>query len=166
MYTEAIRKLDSSVNPVGVECCMRLQYGTLDHLRRDDFLQEIALAKACEVAKPGFLRELADSYGRAEDFDRAEGAVRSARASPRLAQRWAVLDDAALRKAGRAAGNAAYQARRDLKDMPAGDSGRAAAAAKLAAASASRKEIATEASRRGLSLSPTRGRAKEQGAER
>ena len=80
--------------------------------------------------------------------------------------RYAELDDAALRKAGRAAGNATYQARRDLKDMPAGDSGRAAAAAKLDAATASRKEIAAEARARGIKLSPARGRAKEQGAER
>ena len=42
---------------------MRLQYGTLDHLSHDDFIAEIAMARACERQEPGYLSRCAQSYG-------------------------------------------------------------------------------------------------------
>jgi hypothetical protein len=70
-YTDLIRTL-THLNPVGVEASMRLQYSTLDHLSRDDFKQEAALALACEMAEPGYLRKCADSFGMLAEFDRFE----------------------------------------------------------------------------------------------
>ena len=74
IYVETIRKLDptNSVNAVGVECAMRLLYGTLDHLATDRFVYEIGIAKLDEEMNPGELRLCADSYGRVEEFDRYE----------------------------------------------------------------------------------------------
>ena len=73
MYQSIIRDLDDTVNAVGIECAMRNQYGTLDHLSIADFAAEIRLLKQCEESSPGFLRRCSDSYGRAADFDEAEG---------------------------------------------------------------------------------------------
>ena len=67
--TNAIRELDATVNGVGVECFMRLKYGTLDHLSREEFAAEIELAKQIEAVNPGELRLCADSYNRASEFD-------------------------------------------------------------------------------------------------
>ena len=71
-YAKTIRKVDPTVNPIGVEASMRLQYGTLDHLSRGVFRGEIELAKACEREEPGFMRSTACSFGRGEAFDQAE----------------------------------------------------------------------------------------------
>ena len=71
-YAETIRTIDPTVNPIGVEASMRLQYGTLDHLSRGVFHGEIELAKACEREEPGFMRSTACSFGWGEAFDRAE----------------------------------------------------------------------------------------------
>ena len=50
---------------------MRLQYGTLDdHLSRQTLRDEIAIARLCEQAEPGYLRRTADSYGRLYDYSR------------------------------------------------------------------------------------------------
>lgn len=70
MYQDTIHELDPTVNPAGVEASMRLQFGTLDHLDRDEFRREIEVAKACESESPGYLRAVAESYGLAEDFER------------------------------------------------------------------------------------------------
>ena len=35
---------------------MRLEYGTLDHLSRTKFLEEVGIAKECERSQPGYLR--------------------------------------------------------------------------------------------------------------
>ena len=51
---------------------MRLQYGTLCHLHHGTFVAECAIAKAMEKDRPGFLRELAQSYGMGRTFDEAE----------------------------------------------------------------------------------------------
>ena len=58
-----IARIDPLVHAPGVEASMRLQYGTLDHLSREDFRQEIAIARDCERQQPGYLRRLAESYG-------------------------------------------------------------------------------------------------------
>ena len=71
-YAKTIRKIDPTVNPIGVEASMQLQYGTLDHLSRGVFREEIELAKACELEEPGFLRRTADSFGMGEAFDQAD----------------------------------------------------------------------------------------------
>lgn len=65
-----IRKLDPSLTPAqaaGVEGSMRLQYGTLCHLSRATFREEIGIALACERDRPGFLKSVADSYGIREE---------------------------------------------------------------------------------------------------
>ena len=71
-YVGLLYELDPTVNPVGVEYTMRLQYGTLDHLPHSIFLEEITLAKQCEAVDPGFLHKTAVSYGAGSDFDQAE----------------------------------------------------------------------------------------------
>ena len=62
-YLRIILELDPTVDAVGVEANMRLHYGTLDHLSRDEFKTEIAIAKEYEAAVPGFLKRCAESYG-------------------------------------------------------------------------------------------------------
>ena len=73
MYQNIIQSIDPTVNAVGIECAMRNQYGTLDHLSFDEFAAEIRLLKRCEEDKPGFLRRCSESYGQSADFDAAEG---------------------------------------------------------------------------------------------
>jgi hypothetical protein len=74
-YQATIHDLDPTVNPAGVEASMRLQFGTLDHLSRDDFRREIGIAKACEAEEPGYLEAVAESYGMAADYARWERAA-------------------------------------------------------------------------------------------
>ncbi|MCY4506647.1 MAG: hypothetical protein OXG35_06765 [Acidobacteria bacterium] len=71
-YTRLIRRIAPDANAVGVECSMRLMYGTLDHLDEETFVREAALARECEAADPGYMRRTADSYGLARDYDREE----------------------------------------------------------------------------------------------
>ena len=71
-YARSIHAIDPSVNAIGVECSMRLRFGVLDHLSHEDFVEEVAIARACEAAEPGYLKETADSYGRAAEFERWE----------------------------------------------------------------------------------------------
>jgi len=61
-YEKIILELDPTADACGVESFMRCQYGTLDHLSRDDFRREIKLAKACERERPGFLALLTSTY--------------------------------------------------------------------------------------------------------
>ena len=70
-YTRSIREIDESVNAVGVEAFLRLEYGTLDHLSREDVAREIELAKQAVGEEPGALRLFARSQSDAmlEDFD-------------------------------------------------------------------------------------------------
>ena len=64
-----------------------MQYGTLDHLSREEFAREIELAKQAETSEPGAMRLFAeaDSPSALEDFDRfqqeflSEGAGRTGR---------------------------------------------------------------------------------------
>ena len=56
---EAARTGHLDINAAGVEGSMRLMYGTLDHLTRDDFHREIAIAAECEAAQPSYLAECA-----------------------------------------------------------------------------------------------------------
>lgn len=72
MYEEIIKKIDLTVNPIGVEMNMRLEYGTLDTLSKAVFKKEIKLAKQMEAYDPGFLRRNAEIYGGLVDFDRWE----------------------------------------------------------------------------------------------
>ena len=69
-----IHKLDKSkkLNPAGVEANMRLQYGTLGFLEEQDFLFELEIAAECERQNPGYLRDVAASFGLADDFNRWE----------------------------------------------------------------------------------------------
>ena len=70
-YVKTIREIDNTVNAVGVEAFMRLEYGTLDHLPKEAFGREIALAKQTEAQEPGALRMCAraESNQTLEDFD-------------------------------------------------------------------------------------------------
>ena len=81
-YADMILGIDDTVNPVGVECWMRLQYGTLDHLPRETFAAEAAMAKVGEELQPGSLREIAGTYDSAERYDIAQGII-DARAKAR-----------------------------------------------------------------------------------
>ena len=74
-YAKTIHDLDPTINPVGVEESMRIQYGTLDHLDRATFRAEIRLAHDMEAEEPGILRRIADSYGNADRYDEAEAHV-------------------------------------------------------------------------------------------
>ena len=76
-YCETIRSIDRSVNAAGVEANMRLEYGTLDHLSRAQFREEIAIAKACESEQEGYLKAVAASYGMARQYDEDEQHVSS-----------------------------------------------------------------------------------------
>ena len=71
-YQQRIADIDPTINPVGVECAMRNQYSTLDHLWDDDFRQEIAIAHACEKEKPGFLKGCAKNHGHADEHAKWE----------------------------------------------------------------------------------------------
>ena len=64
-----IRELDPGVNAVGVEAAMHLQYGTLDHLSREQFAEEIRIARECEAQSPGFLQLCAEGeFGNLDGF--------------------------------------------------------------------------------------------------
>lgn len=52
-----------TVSPEIVEAYMRLQYGTLNHLSREEFEKEIILAQGCFELDPEGSQELAQIYG-------------------------------------------------------------------------------------------------------
>lgn len=56
-HQDLIHELEPTVNPVGIKASMRLQYGTLDHLSRETFVEEIRLTKLSEAHQPGFLKQ-------------------------------------------------------------------------------------------------------------
>lgn len=73
-YQKTIREVAPNAgNPAGIEGHMRNQYGTLDHLSRDEFAYEARLAAACEKEMPGYLRLCAAGQGFAADFNEWEG---------------------------------------------------------------------------------------------
>ena len=71
-YQELIHELDPGVNPAGVEAWMRLRHGTLDHLSREEFKDEIRAARHCETEEPGHLWETAASESMLSDLFRWE----------------------------------------------------------------------------------------------
>ena len=67
MYTDTIREISPVLTERQaecVECHMRVEYGTLDHLSKEKIASEIGIALACEVEMPGYLEMIAQSYGR------------------------------------------------------------------------------------------------------
>ena len=50
-------------DPRVVECFMRLQYGTLDHLGRETFRAEAILGAQITIEHPDAAKSLAQSYG-------------------------------------------------------------------------------------------------------
>lgn len=76
-YQELIHEIDPKVNPAGVEASMRLQFGTLDHLPREEFEREISVARMCEDEAPGYMRDVAASYGLGADFETWEREIKS-----------------------------------------------------------------------------------------
>ena len=77
-YQETIHAINQVINPAGVESCMRLEYGTLDHLGHDTFVEETELAKRLEEEEPRFLRSTAALYGLQKDFDSWETRLKAA----------------------------------------------------------------------------------------
>lgn len=71
-YQDLIHEIAPHLNPAGVEACMRLQFSTLSHLCREDFVTECEIAEACEQGQPGFLKATAATFGLAEDFEKWE----------------------------------------------------------------------------------------------
>ena len=67
-YQHLIHELDPGANPAGVEASMRLRHGTLDHLSREEFQDEIRTARQCEKEEPGYMREAAESQGMTSGF--------------------------------------------------------------------------------------------------
>jgi hypothetical protein len=61
-YEKTISEIAPDVDAAAVEAFMRLQYGTLDHLSRDDFKQEIRLFRQCQKADPDLIRSLKATY--------------------------------------------------------------------------------------------------------
>ena len=78
-YQNLIHQIDPTVNPAGVEACMRLEYGTLDHLPRETFVDEIQTSMEAEAEQPGFLRSVAESYGIIDNYDNWEPTVQAKR---------------------------------------------------------------------------------------
>ena len=68
-YQRLLHELAPELNPAGVEAAMRLEYSTLDHLPRKTFAEEAKRAAAFERHAPGYLRQIADSMGMANEFD-------------------------------------------------------------------------------------------------
>lgn len=64
-YQRLINEIDPDVDAIGVEASMRLQYGTLDHLPRETFAQEIEIFKGCIAVDPTFGKRVAESMGMA-----------------------------------------------------------------------------------------------------
>ena len=67
MYTDTIKSIHPFLDhhqAVGIECAMRAEYGTLDHLSRRKIAEEIEMALLCEEASPGYFDLLISSYGR------------------------------------------------------------------------------------------------------
>lgn len=75
-YQKLIHDIDPAVNAAGVEGHMRNQYWTLDHLGREDFRVEIALARTCEAAEPGYLRSCAVGQGLGRDYENAKAWIK------------------------------------------------------------------------------------------
>ena len=82
MYITLINEIDPDINGAGVIASMRLQYGTLDHLDHTTFVQETALARACEANEPGFLQRVAASYGLEHEYTAEEQRLDERRGSP------------------------------------------------------------------------------------
>ena len=81
-YQQTIHEIDPTVNPVGIECLMRLEYHTLDHLPRSKFAEEIELAKVMFLQNPEKLRQAAESYSMGQDYDRWELQLRQTETEP------------------------------------------------------------------------------------
>jgi hypothetical protein len=69
-YQSIISEILSSTGHAGqyhphqIEAYMRLQYGTLDHLSRQQFVEEVELCRACiDEDGPENAEKLADTYG-------------------------------------------------------------------------------------------------------
>lgn len=61
-YQKLIAEIDPRVNARAVEAFMRLEYGTLNHLSREQFEREVALFKAARMSDAE-QEALARSYG-------------------------------------------------------------------------------------------------------
>ena len=67
-----VEEIDPTVNPAGVESSMRLKYDVLNALPRSAFVKETKWAKKMEKTQPGKMREIADEYGYAAEYDEWE----------------------------------------------------------------------------------------------
>lgn len=63
-YHETIKRVAPTYDPRLIECWMRLEHGTLDHLSPDRFAAEVRIACECaDHAGENGNRELLSSYG-------------------------------------------------------------------------------------------------------
>jgi hypothetical protein len=63
-YQTLIHQIAPAANPRHVEAWLRIEHGTLDHLSRDRFKEEVAIALECiAAATPEQSEQLAMSYG-------------------------------------------------------------------------------------------------------
>lgn len=76
-YDGLVQEISPDLNPVGVEASIRLEHGSVTHLPREVFLEEARIAAELEQRCPGYLRGVADSFGRAWAFDEWEVRRRS-----------------------------------------------------------------------------------------
>ena len=78
-----IQEIAPDINPVGVEASMRLEYGSITDLPRAVFVEEARVAAEVEHRCPGYLRGVADSFGRGWAFDYWEERRRLGSPTPR-----------------------------------------------------------------------------------
>lgn len=62
-YQKIIHEIAPDLDPQAVEASMRLQYGTLNHLPREVFVEECWIARACEAEQPGYLEDVKRTMG-------------------------------------------------------------------------------------------------------
>ncbi len=69
VYQTLLHEIAPDLNPAGVEASMRLEYGTLDHLSRAQFVSEAEIARQIALGDSDYLREAAESYGMTAEFE-------------------------------------------------------------------------------------------------
>lgn len=61
-YARALLELAPDMDPDAIDANMRLEHDTLDHLSHEQFVEEVAIARACEQSQPGYLERVRRSF--------------------------------------------------------------------------------------------------------
>lgn len=69
VYADIISKIDSTINPYGVQGSIRLADLRMSSMMEFQFKEEIELAKQLHAQDPEFLRSAAASFGMTAEFD-------------------------------------------------------------------------------------------------